>query len=120
MAGYVDKGYRTFTAGTTMSRGLRVKLTANTLALAGVGASDNAVEIGTVVDNVLAIGDPANVSLRNRGGTTRMVASAEIAVGVAVYGAASGKIATTVSGNPIGIALEFASGNNSIIEVLRF
>jgi len=60
------------------------------------------------------------VILRNAEGTVPMVASAAIAAGVAVYGAASGKIATTVSGAAIGVSCEAAAADGDIIEVMRY
>lgn len=120
MADYVDPGYRTFVAGGALGRHLRVKLTTGKLALAGVGATDNLVELGTLEDAAFADGDVCNVSLRNKQGTVKMVAGGSITAGASVYGAANGKISTTASGSPLGIALTGASGDNSIIEVLRF
>lgn len=120
MADYVDPGYRTFVAGAAIGRHLRVKLTTGKLSLAGLGATDNLVELGTIEDAAFADGDVRNVSLRNKQGTVKMVASAAITLGASVYGAANGKISSSSSGSPLGIALEAASGDNSIIEVLRF
>jgi len=49
-----------------------------------------------------------------------MVAAGAITQNALVYPAASGKISATASGEPLGRALEAASGNNSVIEVLVF
>jgi len=58
------------------------------------------------------------VRLWNAQGTRKMVAAGAITKHAIVYGAAGGKIDDTANGNPIGIALEAASGDGSIIEVL--
>ena len=50
-------------------------------------------------------------------GTSKMIASAEITAGEKVYGANDGKVAPTGS-KVVGTALDTASGNNSVIEVL--
>jgi hypothetical protein len=51
-------------------------------------------------------------------GTAKMTASAAISAGAVVYKAASGKIGTTNTNARVGIALEAATGDGSIIEVL--
>jgi hypothetical protein len=97
-----------------------VKLSAGVLAAAGVGASDETLEVGTMDVPAFASGDKVAVVLRNCEGTCFMVASAAISAGVAVYGAASGKIATTVSGTAIGISMEAAAADGDLIEVERY
>lgn len=53
----------------------------------------------------------------NAGGTLKMVASAAITAGAAVYQAASGKISSTVSGAFLGFAREAATADGDVIEV---
>lgn len=65
-------------------------------------------------------GDRQTVRLANAQGTVPMVAAGAILAGTTVYPAAAGKISATLGGNPIGVALQAASGNNSVIEVYRF
>lgn len=120
MSQFVSTPTRTFTAGAAIAKHLRVKISSGVLAAAGVGASDDTVEIGTLLDASFASGDVRAVHLRNSGGTTKMVAAAAITAGAAVYGAASGKISSTSSGTAIGIAMEAAGADNDIIEVLRY
>jgi hypothetical protein len=75
------------------------------------------VELGTLEDRVLAVGDMAVIVPRNAEGTKRMVASEAITSGNPVYAAASGKVAA--SGTVYcGTALEAATANNDEIEVL--
>ena len=120
MAQYVDGNFKTFTAGAAIGEHLRVKLTAGLLAVAGVGATDEPLEIGTLRDPSFASGDVRSVRLRGAAGSCKMVAAGAIAVGVAVYGAASGQISTTVSGAALGVSLEAAAAANDVIEVLRY
>lgn len=120
MSQIVEAATKTFTAGGALSQFARVKLSSGVLAAAGVGASDDGVEIGVVEYPTFASGDVATVRLRSSMGTTKMIAAGAIAAGVAVYGAASGKISTTVSGGITGISMEAAGADGDVIEVLRF
>lgn len=120
MSQYISGNQRTFTAGAALTKYTRVKLSSGLLVAAGVGASDDTLEIGTILDASFASGDVRPVHLRSAAGTTKMIAAAAISAGVAVYGAASGQISTTVSGSPIGISLEAATAANDVIEVLRY
>jgi len=61
---------------------------------------------------------PATVRLRNAPGTVKMVASGAITADNTVYAAAGGKIAASGS-IVLGTALESATANNDVIEVLR-
>lgn len=119
MANYVETVSRTFQSGATIPECARVKLSSGVLALAGVGASDEPVEIGTA-ERACVSGDQVAVRLRCAPGSQKMIAGGSIAVGVAVYGAANGKISTTPSGTAIGVALEAAGADGDIIEVLRY
>ncbi|PCJ18334.1 MAG: hypothetical protein COA96_17090 [SAR86 cluster bacterium] len=94
----------------------RVKLVAGVLVVAG--AVDR--EIG-VMHARGEIGAVSTVILRTSVGTTPMIANAAIASGAVVYGAADGKISPTQAAGAavIGKALEAASGDGSLIEVLR-
>lgn len=120
MSQYNESRKRSFTAGAALGRGIRVKISSGKLAAAGVGATDETLEIGTMEVPAFADGDFVPVILRNAEGTVPMVASAAIGAGVAVYGAASGKIATTASGTAIGISMEAAAADGDIIEVQRY
>jgi len=102
----------TLTAGAAIAAFLRVKASGRTGYLAG--ASDYGV--GTAIEGV-ASGKQVTVRLWEHGGTHKCVASAAISAGAKVYAAASGKIAATGT-LLIGTALDAASGNNSVIEVI--
>lgn len=113
MSQLVDSGTKSFIAGAALGQWLRVKLTAGKLALAG--ATD--VSVGVLTRATFADGDPATVKLRNAPGTRKMVASGSVTAGNSVYAAGDGKVAS--SGTVIeGLALESASDDGDIIEVL--
>lgn len=102
-----------FTAGEDIGAYLRVKLSARTAYLAGAG------EFGVgVCQAAVSSGGFACIKSYEQGGTMKMVASGVINSGDLVYAAASGKITQTKNTKRIGTALEGATGNNSIIEVL--
>lgn len=115
MAEQVDTPTRTFTAGAALAQFLRVKLSAGKLAAAGLGE----VELGTITTAAFADGDVRAVALNTKQGTVKMVADGAITLVAAVYGAAGGKVSATANGHLIGTALVAASGNNSVLEVLR-
>ena len=114
MATMVEGNTRTFVASAAIDQFLRVKLSSGQLAAAG--ADD--IDIGTLEEEAFASGDVRAVRLASATGTRKMVASEAISLGAKVYGAASGKIADTGSGRTIGIALEAATADGDIIEVL--
>jgi predicted RecA/RadA family phage recombinase len=101
---------------TAIGRGLRVKLSSGVLVLAGL--TDR--ELG-VMFNRCEANDHAGVLLRTAAGTCPMVAADSFAVGATLYTAASGKVSDTqgTGAFAIGTALEAASGDGSIVEVLR-
>lgn len=72
---------------------------------------------GTAEQATFAAGEIVSVRLRSASGTCKMVASAAITAGAPVFNAADGKIAAS-GNNAIGYALEAASGDGSVIEVL--
>ena len=117
MSQYVDGPSKAFTAGAAIAQYLRVKLTAGKLAVAGL--TDK--EIGTLEAASFADLDTRTVRLRTAAGTTKMVASEAISAGSAVHTAAGGKVSDTAATTSflIGTALSSASGDNSVIEVLR-
>lgn len=111
MANQFETPTRPDTAAGAVAQYLRVKTPG---AIAAAGASD--VAIGTMDSPCTAAG-PCTVRLRTAQGTRKMVASEAITAGNAVYAAASGKIAA--SGTVYeGVALEAATANNDIIEVM--
>ncbi len=117
----LTEGNLTFTANVALTLGQRVMVisgsTTNPIEVELAGAGE--AYIGTV----LAPADAAKavaVRPRNSVGTHEMVADAAISAGAAIYGAASGKISSTANGSQIGIAIEAATADGDIIEVLPF
>lgn len=117
MSQFVDTGSKTFTAGAAIAKDLRVTLTSGKLAVAGLAVK----EIGTLEEASFADLDVRSVRLRTAAGTTKMVAAGAIAVGAEVHTAASGKVNDTATATSylVGTALEAASADGDVIEVLR-
>lgn len=114
MSQFVDVGCKAFTNGATaIDRYLRVKLSSGVLALAGdepdIGVTSRRVEASV----------PGDVILRSKPGTTPMVAAKAIAAGDVVYSAADGKVTDAGGAERIGVALDAATGDGAVIEVLR-
>ena len=115
MSQYVECGAKSFEAGAAIGANLRVVLSSGVLAAAG--ATDS--ELGTLLDASFASGDMRTVRLTSAQGTTKMVAAGAISLNADVWGAASGKINDVANGNYIGKALEAATADGDVIEVLR-
>ncbi len=111
----VQTGSPTFIATTALAPYLRVKLSSSKLVVAG--ATDN--EIGTLEDRVLAADALAAVVPKNAEGTIKMVAAGAISQFANVYGAAGGKVNDVSNENFIGMAMIAATGDGSLIEVIR-
>ena len=73
--------------------------------------------IATALDTV-ASGGTLAAELFSSGGSLKMIAAEAITVGSRVYQAAAGKVADTVAGAYMGIALDAASADGDVIEVL--
>jgi len=67
-----------------------------------------------------ASGDVINVALFSKAGTLKMIASEALNAGVLVYSEASGKVQDTAQATSylVGIALEAATADNDVIEVM--
>lgn len=115
MSQYVETPTKMFTAGAAIAQYLRVILSSGKLAAAG--AHDE--ELGTLEAASFADLDVRAVRLRSAQGTVKMVAAAAVTAGNRVYGAASGKVDDVANGNPIGIAIDAATADGDVIEVLR-
>lgn len=115
MSQFVETPTKTFTAGAAIAKYLRVKLSSGKLAASG--ATDD--DLGQIEDASFADLDVRSVRLRTAPGTCKMVAAGAITAGARVYQAASGKIDDTVTGKLVGTALEAATADGDVIEVLR-
>ena len=105
----------TFTASTTIIGGRLVAVAGHHLV--APAASDSASVVGVAAFDVV-VGDPVTVYMRPSG-VQRLTASGPIAAGAKVAADASGKV-QTIAGllNPIGVALETATTNLDVIDVL--
>jgi len=113
MSQYFETPTRPDTAAGAIAQHLRVKTTG---ALVVAGATD--VELGTMELPCTAAG-PCTVRLRSATGTAKMVAAGAISDNATVYAAAGGKV--DASGSVVvGQAMEAATANNDVIEVLRY
>lgn len=104
---------KTFTAGAALVQNRLVVISSGVLAYADAYTPS----IGTLEDTTFASGDLVGVRLLPGEGTFKMMASAAITSGAYVYQTANGKI-DDVGFIPVGIALEAASADGDIIEVL--
>lgn len=110
---------RAFIAGADLAAKRRVKLKAATtttppeVEYAGAGEA----HIG-VTEHWADSGDGVSVLLANASGSMEMTASGPVALGASIYGAASGKVDDTVSGSAIGTALEAATADGDVVEIL--
>lgn len=104
---------KTFTAGGVIGANLRVKMSASSVVVAGLGDEMIGVNVFDVTTS-----ESANIKLAIPGSIVAMTTAGITTNGNAVYGAASGKISQTVSGRRVGVALRNATGANEIIPVL--
>lgn len=109
-----DNGIKTFRAGVAIGQFVRVKLVSGVLQIAGAGE----VGIGITQAEAFAANDPIAVKLWSAPGTFKMIASAAITSGAEVKPMASGKCDDSGTDLSLGVALEAASANGDIIEVV--
>ena len=117
MSQYVDGHTRTFTADEAIAIHARVKLDSDGRVTVA-GLTDK--EVGTAMAAAFAAGDVIPVRLRTASGTHKMIAVEALAVGATVYTEAAGKVQDTAQATAfqIGTALEAATANGDVIEVL--
>jgi len=106
---------RTFPANAAVAKNLRVALSAGNIAAAGITDT----EIGILEEAILANETKGAVRLSATNESVRVTAAGAVTQYAEVYAAAGGKISATPSGTRWGIALEAASGDGSVVEVLR-
>lgn len=115
MTALVIDRVRTFPNNADLALGTRVKLSSGYPAAAGIGDD----EIGVVEQLRLSTDGNVAIRLPNTGETIQVLAAGAIAQYAEIYAAASGKVSATPSGPRWGLALEAASGDGSLIEVMR-
>lgn len=105
---------KTFTAGAALEAYRRVKLDGSgNVIYAGAGEEC----IGVTTDKV-ASGNMVAVALRSSGRSFKAVAAGAVTAGAVIYGAANGKVDDAASGTAQGTALEAATADGDVIEVL--
>lgn len=104
---------KAFTAGEALAAYRRVKLSGSSVVYAGAG--DDSVGVSQAICANAGI---ASIEMLNKPGTQKLTASAAIAAGNIIYGAASGKVSAVPTGKGIGFALEAATADGDIIECL--
>ena len=110
--GKITNSPMTFVSGEAIAVALRVKLALRV----AWKADDHDYGVGTSIEGVAGDKDMA-VRMFEHGGSHKMTASGEIAAGDLVYAADDGKVAATGT-LLIGTALDAATGDGSVIEVL--
>jgi hypothetical protein len=113
MSQWVDAPTKTFTAGAAIAQHLRVQLSSGVLQLATATVRG----FGNAAAPAFASGDEIAVILDSKTGTTKMVAAGAVTSGAYVYAAAGGKVAAT-GYHLVGQALEAATADNDVIEVM--
>lgn len=114
MSGYIDGPIRTFVADEALEQYRNVKMDADGKVTYADATDDYD---GTTTREAFAAGDSVPVRLRSAPGTAFMTAVGAISAGAYVCAAADGKI-NDLGSKPIGKALEAASGDGAVIEVL--
>lgn len=109
-------GVKTFTATEALEAYRRVKLT--TSSGTAVEYADAGEEFIGITAHKVAIGEMVSVTLRSAARSYKAVAAEVLAVGAVLYGANDGKVQDTVSGTAQGTALEAATADGDVIEIL--
>lgn len=115
--GYNATGHKAFETDGAIGQYLRVALNLN--GTVGVAAAADQ-DIGVVTREAFAAGDVVDVQLISAPGTHYAVASGVIDCGALVYGDDGGKVGeqVTAGGSLRGVAMEAASADGDIIEVM--
>lgn len=119
---FTDGCTKTFTAGAAFIAHALVQLSSGKVIENTATATHNPIGVAEFAAD--ADGDIVSVRLLNSDGTIEMVASGAITSGADVYADADGKIsalpAAAATYRKIGIALEAATADGDIIEVLPY
>lgn len=115
------EGVKTFKAGEALAARVRVKVEGGTVTNPAevIVAGSGEQHIG-VTEYAVADGELVAVRLRNHTGTQEVTADEAFIVGAPLYGAAAGFVKDTSAGSAIGIALEAATAQGDLIEMMEF
>jgi len=108
-----EGGKKSFTAGEDLAAYRRVKLSAGEVIYADAGE-----EFIGFTQEAVSDGDQVTVALRSAARTYKAVAAEPFALDAVLYGANDGKVQDTVSGTAQGVALEAATADGDIVEIL--
>lgn len=110
---------RSFIATVAIPIYTRVKLAAAIGGEAAVTIAGATEDYIGITETPIAAGKAVSVRLKNSGGTVYMTAAGAFAALATVYGVADGKVDDTATDNVVaGVALQAATGNNSVVEIL--
>lgn len=117
MSQFNDTGCKAFEADAAIGQYERVKLDSDGK-VTQAGLADRG--IGTATRAAFAAGDVIDVALYSKPGTMKMKAVEALAAGALVYSEAAGKVQDTAQATSylVGIALEAATADNDVIEVM--
>lgn len=107
----------TLIAGEDLAAFRRVKLSAERTVVYA-DQSDSDAYIG-ITEAAAVSGDPVAVALKGSAETKKAVASEALAVNAVLYAADDGKVSDTASGTRIGTALEAATADGDVIEIVE-
>lgn len=114
MSGKNENGLFSLTAAAALTAFTGIKIDSNgQAAVAGLGEVHDGI-----VENNVASGGAAMIRLRTAPGTRKVTVASSCSIGSYLYAAASGKVSTTKSGPALYMALQAATGDGSIVEVL--
>jgi hypothetical protein len=111
-----NTGLKAFIASEAITRFYAVKLASASGTEIAVAGSNEA-NIG-FADDTVASGEYVTVKLKSQGQTFKAMAGGGFAAGAALYNMASGKVDDTSGGTQRYVALEAATADGDIIEVL--
>jgi len=110
---------KTFTASEAIAKKLRVSIVAaSSTDPVGVEIADATTHGIGINEVVVASGDLCAIDLFSSGKSNEVVAAGAFAVGATIYPAAGGKVDDAVSGVPLGIAVEAATADGDIVEII--
>lgn len=113
-----NEGLKAFIAGEDLEPYRRVKLSTgsgDTVEYADQADSNGFIGI---TQHKASLGDHITIRLRTRGKTYKAEASEALVAGAALYAADDGKVADTAAGDQVATALEAASGDGVIVEII--
>jgi len=110
---------KTFLAAEVLAAYRRVKLSSGSgTYVVYADQADSSSFLGITIGEAAAIGDPVPVELKGVTRTVKATAADSFAAGAILYAANDGKVSDSASGNAIGTALEAASNDGDVVEII--